>query len=159
MTRKRSIASFGVGAIILALASSPAGAADPLAMSGKDLYHRYCATCHGAAGQGDGPVAASLKVQVPDLTLIAQRQGGTFSRDRVERTIDGRSQVLAHGPRDMPVWGEEFWRLDLGNPDMGVDNPQSKSVTATIIGRLVDYVESLQKPVKSKAPDAAAASH
>jgi len=151
MSRISPIAT--AGAVLFMLASGSAGAADPLAMSGKDLYHRYCATCHGAGGEGDGPVAPSLKVQVPDLTLIAQRQGGKFQRDRVERTIDGRAQVLTHGPRDMPVWGEEFWRLDLGNPDLGVDNPQSKSVTATIIQRLVDYVESLQKPVKSNSPD------
>jgi len=155
MSRTRSLGTFCAGAIVLVLTSDPASAADPLAMSGQDLYRRYCATCHGTGGEGDGPVSSSLKVQVPDLTRIAQRHGGKFRRDVVGRAIDGRAQVIAHGPRDMPVWGEEFWRLDLGNPDMGVDNPQSRSVTFTIIGRLVDYVESLQKPVESKSPDPA----
>jgi high-affinity iron transporter len=28
--------------------------------AGKALYQQYCATCHGASGHGDGPVAATL---------------------------------------------------------------------------------------------------
>src|SRR5262245_5863391 len=77
MSRKRWIMGFSVGAIgMAAVASGLAHAADPLAMSGQDLYRRYCAACHGTSGEGNGPVASSLKVQVPDLTRIAQRQGG-----------------------------------------------------------------------------------
>ncbi|HTO08577.1 MAG TPA: cytochrome c [Myxococcota bacterium] len=30
------------------------------AEAGKALYAQYCATCHGAGGKGDGPVAATL---------------------------------------------------------------------------------------------------
>ena len=36
----------------------PAGPAD--ASRGEPLYATYCASCHGARGAGDGPVAASL---------------------------------------------------------------------------------------------------
>ncbi len=25
--------------------------------------------------------------------------------------MDGRADIKAHGPRDMPVWGEEMWRF------------------------------------------------
>jgi mono/diheme cytochrome c family protein len=41
-------------------AAAPAGnlRGDPEA--GKALYAQYCATCHGATGHGDGPVAATL---------------------------------------------------------------------------------------------------
>src|SRR6187551_294226 len=38
--------------------------------SGAELFDRFCASCHGSAARGDGPVAASLNVAVPDLTLI-----------------------------------------------------------------------------------------
>jgi cytochrome c553 len=39
----------------LALYGSTAWSADYVAMSGKDLYQRFCASCHGAEGHGDGP--------------------------------------------------------------------------------------------------------
>ena len=29
-------------------------------LSGRDTYLRYCASCHGSEGRGDGPLAASL---------------------------------------------------------------------------------------------------
>lgn len=35
---------------------------------GKNLYTKNCKSCHGTAGKGDGPKAASLKTKMPDLT-------------------------------------------------------------------------------------------
>jgi len=118
---------------------SAAGAADYVAMSGQELYGRFCASCHGATGRGDGPVASSFKVEVPDLTLIARRAGGAYPRDRIERIIDGRYIIGAHGNRTMPVWGEDLSRLELGNPD-------AEQSTRLIIQRLAEYVWRLQKP-------------
>jgi mono/diheme cytochrome c family protein len=115
-----------------------AGAADYVAMSGEELYGRFCASCHGTTGRGDGPVASSLKVEVPDLTLIARRAGGAYPRDRIERIIDGRYIIGAHGSRTMPVWGEDLGRLQLGNPD-------AEHGTRLIIQRLADYVRLLQQ--------------
>src|SRR5687768_10534656 len=111
---------FGFRFILLAWLASTcldASAADYLAMSGADLYRRFCAACHGATGLGDGPVAPSFAFQVPDLRLIARRQGGQFDRGHVERIIDGRAQIASHGSRTMPVWGESFARTELGSPD------------------------------------------
>jgi mono/diheme cytochrome c family protein len=116
-----------------------ASAADYVAMSGQELYGRFCASCHGTTGRGDGPVANSFKVEVPDLTLIARRAHGTYPRDRIEKIIDGRYMVGAHGSRTMPVWGEDLSRLELGNPD-------AERGTRVIILRLADYVWLLQKP-------------
>jgi mono/diheme cytochrome c family protein len=123
---------------LLLLAAPAAFAADYVAMSGEDLYRRFCAACHGSGGRGDGPVAASFKVEVPDLTLIARRSGGLYPRDRVARIIDGRYILGAHGTRTMPVWGEDLSRLELGNPD-------AERATRIVIGRLADYVWQLQK--------------
>lgn len=120
-----------------------ANAADYVAMSGKELYGRFCASCHGATGRGDGPVASSFKVEVPDLTLIARRAKGVYPRDRIEKIIDGRYIVGAHGARTMPVWGEDLSRLELGNPD-------AERGTRLIIQRLADYVWLLQKPDADK---------
>lgn len=115
-----------------------AHSADYVAMSGKELYGRFCASCHGESGRGDGRVAASLKTEVPDLTLIARRAKGSYPRDRIVRIIDGRHVIGAHGTRTMPIWGEDLSRLELGNPD-------AERATRIVIVRLADYVWLLQK--------------
>ncbi len=38
----------------------------------------------------------------------------------------------------MPVWGEDFARLEIGNPD-------AERSAQILIGRLADYVGSLQR--------------
>jgi mono/diheme cytochrome c family protein len=75
---------------------------------GAVLYRTYCASCHGTAGRGDGPLAEYLRVPATDLTHLAQQHGGRFQEDTVARVIDGRARVGAHGPSDMPVWGDAF---------------------------------------------------
>ena len=122
----------------IALFAGPASAADYVAMSGKDLYLRFCASCHGDSARGDGPVASSFSVEVPDLTLIARRYGGEFPRDRVARIIDGRFIIGAHGSRTMPVWGEDLGRIEIGNPE-------AERATQIIITRLTDYLWQLQR--------------
>ncbi|MET0660847.1 MAG: cytochrome c, partial [Steroidobacteraceae bacterium] len=77
-------------------------------MTGEELYQRFCASCHGTTGRGDGPVSHYFTVEVPDLTLIARRASGTYPYERVVRIIDGRHTLAAHGSRAMPVWGVEF---------------------------------------------------
>ena len=97
---------------------------------------RFCASCHGIEGHGDGPVAQSFSKKIPDLTLIARRHGGEFQRDWVERSIDGRQKLASHGAYTMPVWGEDF--SQIGDPD-------AERATRTMIARLVDYLETLQQ--------------
>lgn len=123
------------------LATWLASAQEPVATAGRVLYQQYCASCHGTAGRGDGPVAGSLKVEVPDLTRLALRQGGFFDRDRVERIIDGRFVIGAHGSRTMPVWGEALSRTTIGDPN-------SERATRIVVGRLADYLWQLQRPAQ-----------
>jgi hypothetical protein len=59
-------------------------------------------------------------------------------RERIVRIIDGRYIIGAHGTRVMPVWGEDLTRLEIGNPD-------AERSAQIIIGRLADYVRSLQR--------------
>ena len=75
---------------------------------GKEMYLKYCASCHGSQGRGDGPVSRDLKVKVPDLTLLRSKNKGTYPLDRVMSSIDGSRAVRAHGTSNMPVWGEVF---------------------------------------------------
>lgn len=112
---------------------------DVMQMSGVEMYESLCASCHGAAGEGDGPVAPLIKIHVPDLTRIAQRDGGEFPTEDVRRTIDGRFDRPAHGPRDMPVWGWQFYRSEQSN------DPAERARVDALIDRLVEYLRSIQK--------------
>jgi len=107
-------------------------------MSGVEMYETFCASCHGVSGKGDGPVAPLVKIGVPDLTLIAHRDGGEFPTEDVKRTIDGRFDRPAHGARDMPVWGWQFYNSTTMN-----DENERARVDA-LIGQLVDYLRSIQ---------------
>lgn len=83
---------FGFGpegkAFTVALPGAPAQAAVPaqnpypptpesLAI-GQRIYEQYCATCHGAAGRGDGPLAASLPVPPADLRVHVPHHSDGF---------------------------------------------------------------------------------
>ena len=124
--------------VLTAACTSPAIAAEDLmSYSGTDLFVRYCASCHGTHGEGDGPVAPFFKLQPPDLTRMARRHGGKFPTENVGKIIDGRASLAAHGTRSMPVWGVEF-ALSEGGTREAQDQAQ------TLISRLVEYLRSIQ---------------
>ena len=120
-----------LGAALLACAGVRAAQAQDLSgyQSGETLYRVHCASCHGLDGHGDGPVAASLKVEVPDLTRLARRQGGRFPAEQLRRIIDGRTTLPPHGTRTMPVWGQAF---------------SSEQQANRLIDLLVQYLQSMQ---------------
>jgi hypothetical protein len=132
--------------MLLAIPCGSAWSADYVAMSGSDLYQRFCASCHGVDGRGNGPVAGSFSVEVPDLTLFARRHGDRFDRALVGRVIDGRHVVGAHGTRTMPVWGEDLSRAHAGDPN-------AEEAAQRVIERLIDYVAQMQKPAAASKQD------
>ena len=75
---------------------------------GKREYEQNCASCHGLAGKGDGPLAGYLSVAPADLTKITERNNGVFPSTLIMEIIDGRRSVAVHGTRDMPAWGREY---------------------------------------------------
>jgi mono/diheme cytochrome c family protein len=124
--------------LLAACATTSQDERSPAQLSGVELYERLCSSCHGPGGHGDGPVASLIKTGVPDLTRIALRDGGEFPTEDVRRTIDGRWDRRAHGARDMPVWGWQFY--DSANPN----DAQERAVVDSMIGRLVEYLRSIQ---------------
>ena len=95
-------------AALLLAASAAAYAAEPAPFDvGKYEYESSCAVCHGSQGKGDGPMRGQLVKRVPDIT---KRNNGVFPFSRVYQVIDGREEVLAHGTREMPVWGRIYSR-------------------------------------------------
>jgi mono/diheme cytochrome c family protein len=133
------IATAAAAATAAGCASSSGGSLPPAGESGAMLYRLNCASCHGAEGHGDGPVAKSMTVMVPDLTHIAARRGGRFPQEEVARIIDGLSPFAAHGTRQMPVWGYEFF-------DPRLDDEAARALADERVRRLVDYLASIQVP-------------
>jgi mono/diheme cytochrome c family protein len=127
--------------ILLVALCLPAQSAEYVSMEGKELYARFCASCHGTEGRGDGPVAGYFNVEVPDLTLITRRAGGAYPRERIARVIDGRHIIAAHGSRAMPVWGEDLNRAEIGDPN-------AERATRIVIDRLANYLAELQRPAQ-----------
>ena len=106
--------------------------------SGAEVFQRFCSSCHGNTAQGDGPVATTLSVVVPDLTQLYRRYGNQFPAELLRETIDGRNLVIAHGARAMPVWGYEFWWED------GADVVAEATARETI-SKLLDFIRSIQE--------------
>ncbi len=108
-------------------------AADPTpTVSGREIFHAYCATCHGADAKGNGPAAAALKTSPLDLTQLARHNSGKFPGAAVNETLRDVSQA-AHGSAEMPVWGPVLQSVS-GNPremDLRINN-------------LVAYLNSIQ---------------
>lgn len=75
---------------------------------GEREYKASCAVCHGMDGRGQGDFVGILKVQPADLTKLSKNNQGRFPYDRVLQVIDGRATNIAHGTRDMPIWGERY---------------------------------------------------
>lgn len=111
---------------------------DLLVQIGGADYRRYCASCHGIAGTGDGPAAAGLSTKPPDLSRIAARRGGAFPAREIAAYIDGRSDVAAHGSREMPVWGRVF-------AEKIHDGATEEEVVRGRLLVLVEYLRSIQR--------------
>jgi len=112
---------------------------DPvLAEMGAESFPRYCGSCHGMRGEGDGPAASALRTPPADLTRIAARRGGSFPAGEIARFIDGRFALAAHGSREMPIWGDRFGEAI---PDASV----GEEITRGKIATLVEYLKSIQR--------------
>lgn len=132
MQLARLVATAAVAFALPAGAEEPRGAAD---------FAAYCAVCHGTDGRGGGPYADFLTVAPSDLTGLAAANGGTFPALEVYRLIDGRTELAAHGPRDMPIWGYEFRRL-AERDGTGGETPEAAA--AARIEALVGHIKGLQ---------------
>jgi len=122
---------FGLG---LAPAISSAAESD----QGRAYFVRYCASCHGVEGKGDGTVSRSLKIKPADLTQLQKRNKGQFPLEKVMATIDGRTRIEAHGESKMPVWGELFAKEATPQKDPA-------AAAAAKVKVIADYVATLQR--------------
>lgn len=123
-----------LGLVLLGAASI--SRADEVA-EGRALYLRNCAACHGVNADGNGPAAPALITKASDLRFLSARYGNPLPHDQIARFIDGRADVVAHGPRDMPVWGDKVWEYPEGKGNELQVTPR--------VAALIAYLQSIQK--------------
>jgi hypothetical protein len=78
-----------------------------------------------------------MAVAVPNLRVLAQRNGGEFPAEAVASYIDGRALPAAHGTRLMPVWGDVF----AGTQRLVVDAASPEGRIAAVI----DFLREIQR--------------
>jgi mono/diheme cytochrome c family protein len=109
---------------------------------GKREYDSNCASCHGLKGKGDGPYKPFLTKSPTDLTLLTKKNAGIYPFHSVYAIIDGRQDVAAHGPRDMPVWGAQY---NAKAAEYYMDVPYtSEAFVRTRVLALTEYISRLQ---------------
>jgi len=123
---------------LLLIASVGAAAADEVAQ-GRTIYLENCASCHGLTADGNGPMARVLTTPPANLRRLSERYGNPLPESQIAQYIDGRADVKAHGPRDMPVWGKRFYSAGEG----------SERQVQDMIAKLVAYIQSIQTAVRS----------
>ncbi|MFZ0739147.1 MAG: c-type cytochrome [Candidatus Acidiferrales bacterium] len=113
-------------------------------LEGPDLFRSYCTSCHGISGKGTGPAAPALKAKVPDLTFLARNNRGQFPAAYVREVIMGDKVVVAHGSREMPIWGPVFHQIeaDVDRGNVRLEN-------------LAKYLESIQAVSAPDSPSGA----
>lgn len=94
---------------------------------GKEMYGRYCKSCHGVNGKGDGPRAIKLN-QTP----------GDFTSEAFKKQSDGAIfYKMTEGHKDMP----SFKRRIPSNDDV-IDGSFGKTGTP---GDLINYIRTFSR--------------
>jgi mono/diheme cytochrome c family protein len=132
---------------ILIAASAAIGMTDVYAQGteyGKNDYLKSCASCHGVTGKGDH-APKYLTKPPPDLTKLSENNNGVFPASRIYDVIDGRIEVMNHGKRDMPVWGDIFTRELISRlPRDFLTKEAADAIVRARILTLVEYISTLQ---------------
>jgi mono/diheme cytochrome c family protein len=102
--------------------------------AGKETFLKYCTSCHGENGTGNGPAAVALKPPPSDLTTIAKRHEGKFPAGYVGALLKFGTSLASHGSEDMPIWRSRFKELDAVRDPTGQQH----------VDDVVAYIASLQ---------------
>lgn len=99
-------------AALALLAAIPAAAQEPADERGRQVYDRWCASCHGFEGAGDGPAAGYMLPRPRDFTRglyqIRTTAGGELPTD------DDLMRIIDEGMpgTTMPGWRDQLSRRD-----------------------------------------------
>jgi len=118
--------------------------------TGAALFENYCATCHGAEGQGGGRAPALNAIDLFDGARLKDIGWAGTTEDYVRATVSGgRPRVSASFsansyPQRMPTWGADF-----GGP---LRKDQVDSLVAFIMNWGVAYANVTPEPVPTVVP-------
>lgn len=137
------IAGLLMGGMLLGGCNEPAPAfTEPLTLGGRevspetlnqgrDLYFKYCVSCHGDTGAGDGPAARSLKYPPRDFRLAKFSFGSLVASDPA-RSDSGAGQLPTHQ--------ELVDRIRSGVPERGM--PPWTGMREDDLSALADYIKT-----------------
>ncbi len=94
---------------------------------GRDLYRKYCVSCHGETGAGDGPAARSLKFPPRDFRLAE----------------------FSFSPGKLPAQQELIDRIRSGVPERGM--PAWTGMREEDLSALADYIKTFSPAWRAEA--------
>lgn len=102
------------------LLASVARAAEPpkktpaLVAKGQAAFAKYCASCHGPKGEGDGPAAKALKPKPRNLvTEPLQRPKVTGVYDTLSTGVKGTAMIAFKHLSEEDRWALSYYVLSL----------------------------------------------
>lgn len=104
---RKAIAALGPQPPDITAVTSPVDPSDESVSQGKELYMKYCTTCHGRSGGGTGPAAHGITTAPPPL----------WAWHGTDSSSDGYLYwFITNGRNEMPPWGvllseNERWHL------------------------------------------------
>ena len=110
--------------------------------AGKLEFEEKCAVCHGVSATGDGVLADSLKQKPADLTLISERNGGTFPSSKIIAKIWGRDReiIATHIISEMPA----FYAAPIFGQDEDFEDSAGR-LSLQQNHNIVSYLATIQK--------------
>jgi mono/diheme cytochrome c family protein len=140
MNAKSTALAASAAATLMLLASSTVSLAQE---RGEYEFSVGCVQCHGAGGQGDGPIAQYLVDEVPPITTLSAKNDGVFPVDYVIAVLEGTADIGVHG-RDMPLWGPRY-RAGLMEQYAGeITEAEAATLARVRTLSLVEYLASIQ---------------
>ncbi len=97
---KTALSVLGSALVVATLLQGLASGADMA--KGKAAFQQYCASCHGTAGKGDGPMGAAMNPKLKDLS--GKAYNASLKEDYLVKLIKEGGQAVGKSPM-MPKMG------------------------------------------------------
>lgn len=108
---------------------NPLEMSDAVVRQGKQVYTRFCVTCHGISGKGDTDMAGTLEEPPSDLTDGEWKYGGTDGElmSVIKAGTDTGMPAFKDNLNDQRIWQAVHYLRTIG-PEPGIDAPEEEEV-------------------------------